>query len=324
VKKPAQPRVVQDEQVEQQESDPITGAWSMRAESEVLPEPIEGEIALKLNGSEFEGRATSPEAAEVEHRIVGTIDGNIITGSVEIDTGGFGTPTFTGTLGENTMEGTITLGPITATFSGERTSTEEVQFRVTRRRATGDDGRPKPPPIDESLEPYRPVLAGKSPLVVGARTPFEIDRVLATVVEKHELRLVLIGADFADTRSERLAAAEVGVLLPASETVLRGTDSIHLPSVLSAAGVMVGFYSDAEDGARNLGLTALYAVQQGMSPEAALDALTASPAKMFGLGERIGSIRPGLDGDLVIFDGYPLDAATSVRRVLINGEEVQR
>ncbi len=324
VKKPAQPQVVQDQQAQQQETDPITGTWSMRAESEVLPEPIEGEIALKLNGNDFEGRATSPEAAAVEHRIVGTVDGNTVTGRVEIDTGGFGTPTFTGTLGDGTMEGTITLGPITATFSGERTSTEEVQFRVTRRRATGEDGRPKPPPIDEALEPYRSVFAGETPLVVGASTPFEIDRVVDTVTEKHKLRLVILGGEFADTRSEKLASSEVGVLLPAAESVRRGNEVLHMPTVLSNAGVVVGFYSDAEDGARNLGLNALYAVQQGMSPEAAMEALTLGPARMFGLADRIGSIRPGMDGDLVIFDGYPLDAATSVRRVLINGEEVQQ
>lgn len=324
VKKPTEPEVVQDESSEEPETDPITGTWSLRAESEMLPEPIEGDVALKLNGTEFEGRATAPEAAEVEHRIVGTLDGTNISGSIEIDTGGFGTPTFTGTLGEGKMEGTITLGPITATFAGERTSTDEVQFRVTRRRATGEDGRPKPPPIDEGLEPYRPIFAGDTPLVVGASTPAEIDKVVATVVDKNELRLVLLGAEFADQRADRLAEAGVGVLLPAGQTVRRGYDEIHLPGVLSRAGVQVAFFSGAEDGARNLGLIAVYAVEQGMSPEAALGALTSVPAKLFGLEDRIGTIRAGMDGDLVIFDGHPLDTSTRIRRVLINGEELQQ
>ncbi|MFI4855090.1 MAG: amidohydrolase family protein [Phycisphaerales bacterium JB065] len=322
-KKPAEPKVVVDEAQDKPKTDPITGTWEMRAESDMLPEPIEGEIALKLSGSNFEGRATSPEAAEVEHKIVGTIDGNTISGTIEIDTGGFGTPTFTGTLGEGTMEGTISLGPISATFSGERTSTEEVQFRVTRRRATGDDGRPKPPPIDESLEPFRPIFAGDAPLIVGANTPLEIDAVVSAVVDKHKLRLVLLGAEYADVRTERLASAGVGVILSPSMTVRRGDDELHMPTVLSGAGIPVAFQSDAEDGARNLVRTAIFAVQQGMSPQAAMEALTINPATIFGLEGRIGSIAPGLDGDLVIYDGHPLDAATRVQRVLINGEEVQ-
>ncbi len=322
-KKPEAPKVVVDEAQDKPKADPITGTWQMRAESEMLPEAIEGEVALKLNGNSFEGRATAPEAAEIEHKIVGTIDGTNISGTIEIDTGGFGTPTFTGTLGEGTMEGTITLGPITATFSGERTGTEEVQFRVTRRRATGDDGRPKPPPIDEALEPFRPIFAGQAPLIVGASTPQEIDAVVATVVDKYKLRLVLAGAESADVRAGRLAEAGVGVIMSPSMTVRRGNDDIHLPTVLSQAGVHVAFQSGAEDGARNLAINAIYAVQQGMSPRAAMEALTVNPAKMFGLEERIGTIAPGLDGDLVIYDGHPLDAATRVRRVLINGEEVQ-
>jgi len=323
VKKPAEPEVVVDEAADKPKADPITGTWEMRAESEMLPEPIEGEVALKLNGSEFEGRATAPEAAEVEHRIVGTLDGENISGSIEIDTGGFGTPTFTGTVKDGVMEGTITLGPITATFSGERTSTEEVQFRVTRRRATGDDGRPKPPPIDESLEPWRAVLAGEAPLVVGASTPQEIDAVVETVAQKNELRLVLLGAEFADTRAETLSGRDIVVLTSPGRFVRRGNDELHLPTVLSNAGVAVAFQSEAEDGARNLGSVALFALQQGMSPSAVMRAMTEVPAWAYGIDDRVGMIKPGLDGDLVIFDGHPFDASTRVRRVLINGQEVQ-
>lgn len=322
----AQPRVVQEQAAEQPRTDPITGTWSMRATAEVFPEPISGDVALKLNGKEFEGRATAPEAAAVEHRIVGTLDGNTISGRIEIDTGGFGTPTFTGTLdGDDRMSGTITLGPITAEFNGERTSREEVQFRVTRRRATDESGRPKPPAIDEALEPWRPVLAGRAPLVVAASTALEIDRVVSTVVDKHKLKLVLIGAEFADVHAGRLASAGVGVLLPSNFIRnRRDNDRVHLASELSQAGVHVAFQSGAEDGARNLGLIAVYAVEQGMSPEDALSALTLGPARMFGLEDRIGSIAPGMDADLVIYDGHPMDATSRVRRVLIQGQEVGR
>ncbi len=96
-----------------------------------------------------------------------------------------------------------------------------------------------------------------------------------------------------------------------------------MPTVLSNAGVAVAFQSEAEDGARNLGSVALFALQQGMSPSAVMRAMTEVPAWAYGIDDRVGMIKPGLDGDLVIFDGHPFDASTRIRRVLINGQEVQ-
>jgi imidazolonepropionase-like amidohydrolase len=158
---------------------------------------------------------------------------------------------------------------------------------------------------------------------VGASTPQEIDAVVETVVKGNELRLVLLGAEYADTRADLLSGSNVVVLLRPGQTVRRDNDELHLPTLLSNAGVDVAFQSEAEDGARNLSAVALFALQQGMSPDAVMRALTSVPARAFGINDRVGTIEAGLDGDLVIFDGHPLDAATRVRGVLINGQEVQ-
>jgi imidazolonepropionase-like amidohydrolase len=68
---------------------------------------------------------------------------------------------------------------------------------------------------------------------------------------------------------------------------------------------------------------ALYAVERGMSPERVLEAMTSGAARMFDLEDRVGSIAPGCDGDVVIFSGYPFDPATTIRRVIVNGEDVE-
>ena len=54
----------------------------------------------------------------------------------------------------------------------------------------------------------------------------------------------------------------------------------------------------------------------------ALNAITINPARVAGLADRIGSIEPGKDADLLIVDGPPFALGTKVVRVLIEGETV--
>jgi imidazolonepropionase-like amidohydrolase len=67
---------------------------------------------------------------------------------------------------------------------------------------------------------------------------------------------------------------------------------------------------------------AAYAVREGLPREAALRAITETPAIIYGLGERVGSLAPGRDGDVVIWSGDPFDAQSRVERVDIDGREV--
>ena len=54
----------------------------------------------------------------------------------------------------------------------------------------------------------------------------------------------------------------------------------------------------------------------------ALKAVTINAARHIGVADRVGSIEVGKDADLVIADGDPLDSATQVIAVFINGEQV--
>ena len=58
------------------------------------------------------------------------------------------------------------------------------------------------------------------------------------------------------------------------------------------------------------------------SSETALRALTVNPAKILRLDDRIGALKPGLDGDVVLWSGDPLDVMSRALRVFINGREV--
>ena len=54
----------------------------------------------------------------------------------------------------------------------------------------------------------------------------------------------------------------------------------------------------------------------------ALKAITINPAKHIGIEDRVGSLEPGKDGDLVVYEGSPFDIDSKVKLVLINGNKI--
>ncbi|MBO0609760.1 amidohydrolase [Myceligenerans salitolerans] len=67
---------------------------------------------------------------------------------------------------------------------------------------------------------------------------------------------------------------------------------------------------------------AAFAVRDGLPRETALAAITTNPASFLGLDDRVGAIRPGLDGDVVLWSGDPFDATQRAERVFITGTQV--
>lgn len=71
-----------------------------------------------------------------------------------------------------------------------------------------------------------------------------------------------------------------------------------------------------------LSCSAAYCVREGLSEQAALRAITINPARFCGLSDRIGSIEPGKDADIVLFENHPLDVRSRVLYTIIGGEIV--
>jgi imidazolonepropionase-like amidohydrolase len=67
---------------------------------------------------------------------------------------------------------------------------------------------------------------------------------------------------------------------------------------------------------------AALAVKDGLDPATALRSLTVNPAEMLGLDGQIGSLKPGLDADVVLWSGDPLDVMNRALRVFVRGAEV--
>jgi imidazolonepropionase-like amidohydrolase len=93
------------------------------------------------------------------------------------------------------------------------------------------------------------------------------------------------------------------------------------PSVLQKAGVKFAFYSDGLDQARDLQRAVKKALDNGLSREDALRALTLSPAEIYGVANRLGSIEPGKIGNLVVTRGDIFDDRTKVEMILVDGRK---
>lgn len=320
-----------DAPAEAADDDPVTGTWMMTVTSDLIPEPVSGRVALTLTGDQVEGRIIEPEAAEVEHRIVGTFDGETIVGRIEVDTGGAGIPTFTLRIAEDTAEGTIELADFGISFNVEGTRIDRTvaSFKVVRKRATtGRDGRPLPPPIDESEEPWRAVFERSIPVAVYVDTVAGINTVL-DLLAQFEVNVVLIAPESAVSVAERLKEHEVGVIAPASlmerDFQRGGAFGQYSPVLeLARAGIPFGFQSGAADGAATLPQIGFTAVSLGLSPDHVLAALTVDTARAYNLDAHIGVLAPGRQGDLLIFDGHPFESGSQLLSVIVGGKEIAR
>ncbi len=61
------------------------------------------------------------------------------------------------------------------------------------------------------------------------------------------------------------------------------------------------------------------ALDAGLSPDDALRAMTLTPAEMFGVSDRLGSIEPGKIANLVVTKGGLFDEKTTIEHVFVDG-----
>ena len=133
------------------------------------------------------------------------------------------------------------------------------------------------------------------------------------------------GHKLADVLAERGIPVIYGPLFTArSKVELRDRAFSNLVA-LAAAGVQVAITTDHPVVPINfLVHQASLAVKEGLPAQTALEALTVNPAEILRLQGRVGSLAPGLDADVVIWSGDPLDVNSRAEVVLIGGVEVYR
>lgn len=177
------------------------------------------------------------------------------------------------------------------------------------------------------LEALQPVVQGDLPLVLAVQRASDIEAALR-LARDFKLKLIIAGGREAWMVADQLAAAKVPVLLdplanlPDSFETLGST--LESPARLQKAGVTVAFMTNDAHDVRNIKQSAGNAVSYGLPWEAALAALTIVPARLWGIADRYGSLEPGKDADVVVWDGDPLELTSYPEHVFIRGIEVPR
>ncbi len=192
-----------------------------------------------------------------------------------------------------------------------------------------EDKKPKAPRYDEDKEVLARVANGELPLVVEAHSAVQIRSLLASADRFKRARLVLAGATEAAPFAKQLAEHRIAVLIaPTPLGFYRDSTSANASLALAAeleeAGVevLLGSGGPSALASRDLPLLAALAIGHGMSPQAALAALTTRPARVFDVSSRVGSVELGRDADLLLLDGEPFAASTKVKYVLSGGDVV--
>jgi len=129
----------------------------------------------------------------------------------------------------------------------------------------------------------------------------------------------------ADILAARDIPVIIGPLFTSRSKVELRNRSLANPGKLAAAGVTIAITTDHPVVPINfLVHQAALSVKYGLDRDTALRALTINPARIVGIDDRLGSIEPGKDADLVVWSGDPLDVLSRVTRALIDGQEVYR
>ncbi len=194
----------------------------------------------------------------------------------------------------------------------------------------------KRPEADKSLEALIPALNRDIPTVFNANSEIEIIRAL-DFAKEFNLKLIVAGGNEAWKVADRLKKAEVTVLLSLNfpkKTTANSPDAdpesmetlrlrVEVPknaARLTQAGIKFAFQSG---GMQNLGdflLNANKAIENGLSKDDALKAMTLGSAQILGLADRLGSIETGKIANLIVTKGDIFAKDKAITHVFVDGK----
>ncbi|RKN09323.1 amidohydrolase [Streptomyces radicis] len=201
--------------------------------------------------------------------------------------------------------------------------TKAQDYVAKRAHAAADD---KPFDRDPSLEVIAKVLDGELPWCQHTHRADDIATALR-LADEFGYRVVINHGTEAHLLADEIARRGVPVISGPLFTTRSKVELRHRtlanPGILTRAGVKVAITTDHPVIPINfLVHQVTLCVKEGLDRAEALRTITANPAEILGLDDRVGSLRPGLDGDVVIWSGDPLDVMSRALRVFVEGREV--
>ncbi len=174
------------------------------------------------------------------------------------------------------------------------------------------------------------VLSGKVPLAISTNRESDIRQAIKLATD-YSVHVVIIGGTDAWRVKHALAAAKIPVIVDPQDNLPANFDQLgarldnaallHEAGVTVATAVLSGIHQSYNAG-ESLREGAGLAVANGLPYIDGLRSITVVPAEIWGIAERCGTIAPGKDADLVVWDGDPLEPSSSAVAVFVAGKEV--
>ncbi len=207
---------------------------------------------------------------------------------------------------------------------------EDTRFFQTHRDAF-DRAQTRPFAASRlDLQAMIPVVEGKLPLLVTVNRASDIDAAMR-LARDYGVKLMISSGAEAWMMADKLAGARIPVLTGAMNNIPDGFADLgqrqENAGLLRKAGVAVALIGNAGGGdeeafnVRNVKQEAGNAVSYGMTWDDALRAVTLAPAEIFGAADRVGSLAPGKEGNVVVWSGDPFEFTTRAEHVFVRGRE---
>ncbi len=225
-----------------------------------------------------------------------------------------------GLFGQNGRKAPITRMGVAALL-------RELLFKSRNYLKAKEEG--KEPAFDVKLEAMIPVMKKEIPLKAHVHRADDICTAIR-IAKEFDVRLTLDhcteGALIADELAKENYPAFVGPVLGSKNKPEIKNRSFETPAVLHKAGIPISIMTDAPwDPLGCLPMCAGLAAASGLPYEEAWKAITINPANHTGIGDRVGSLEVGKDGDVVIWNKDPITSVgASVYVTVIDGKVVYR
>ncbi|MFV2198934.1 amidohydrolase [Nocardiopsis sp. LOL_012] len=201
--------------------------------------------------------------------------------------------------------------------------TKAQDYRAKRDHAAAQG---EPFDRDTTLEVLVRVLDGELPWCQHVHRADDMHTAMR-LADEFGYRLVINHCTEGHLLADEIAARGIpvitGPLMIGRSKVEVRNKTLANPGILDRAGVKVALTTDHPVvPVEFLVHQATLCVKEGMDPGAAIRAITLNPAEIMGIADRVGALRPGMDADVVVWSGDPLDVMSRALRVFVGGREV--
>src|ERR1700739_2832667 len=194
------------------------------------------------------------------------------------------------------------------------------------------------PRYDRSSAALAEALEDHALVLLSGNSALDIRRALE-LADRWKVNAAIYGGQSGYEIADEIAAKKIPVLIdlkwpekekdgdpdavPSLRTLRLRDRAASTPAAFVRAGVKFAFYSGAVANPKDLVKAVKKSIDAGLNQDAALRALTLSPAEIYGVSDRLGSIEKGKIANLVVTDGGLFEEKTNIKMVFVDGQRFE-